>query len=1234
MRITLYIKNRTICLFGTFLLSMTTFFLNAGTPHIVGGTVTYSGGGSPPSASFSAYVTSRSGDILTQSSVGCGYSGGSYWVQVGNFDNAWTAGEVFRIEISDGTGGYVSGEIDLTNGPGDQLDLTIYLPDISISPDEVNCGNVLVGSSNTENFTVENAGGSTLSVNSISITGADANEFDISGGGRSFNLSQGEDHTVDVRFHPSSLGSKNATLIIENNDPDESTLYLPLSGTGVVPSISASPNPVDYGNVSVDSYSDKIIVISNSGSGNLNISSASVTGSGASDFSIHSGGGIADLAPGSTHDIVVRYSPASIGTIGASLRIESNDPDNNPYYVDLEGTGLAPDISASPDPADFGNLNLGTYSDITITVRNNGNTDLDIHSTNITGINAGQFSIESGGGSVTLISGGTHDIVVRCSSESAGEINAGLSIESNDPDENPYTLALMCTGNAPDISIVPSYSDYGNVLKGDSSINNFTITNMGNSTLNVTLTNITGADAGDFTITGGEGSFSLNIGETHNIDVRFIPTSAAVRHAMLHIESDDPDEGVLDIPLSGTGVEPEIVATPDTVEYGNVNINTYSDFTIQISNTGSGELIISSTSISGSGASYFTIQSGGGSVVIMPGSTHDIVVRFSPLSEGAAVAGLNITSNNPDENPLVLSLTGNCVGIPDILISPASKNFGNVLVGTGSNQTFTVTNTGTGTLTVSSMIFSGVNLDDFSIGEVGGFTLSPSTSYPLQVKFMPVKTGTESATLILINDDPDEDSVKITLTGKGVSTPVPGIAIEPLFVNYGIVPLDSAGEKTFFILNNGNADLIITNVFIDGSDTDNFTVEELTFPVTLNPDSSFDIKVLFNPDNEADMTADMNIVNNDSDNDTLKVTLSGTGYMPNSNPPYIMHFYPGHGSQEVARNVGLQLKIVDEVDGINLNTLNISIDKNIIVSDGIDQTDGNVKIINDLHHCSVFYIPINCLPENHAVSVKIQCRDLSLFQNELDSTLSFNTGRYIPVITTKFALGSGGGTVTDTSADIELSIPENALKDSVYIFVGIIDSLKELPSLPDTVSATDHAFYFGIDGLLFNKPVMIGIPYTQDDLNIAGVSDPADLLIYYFSVSAGEWKFRKVIDYDDNHIYIIVNELGSLIIGKSTITEINDFKAGDNIRNESVLFQNYPNPVIDKTTISFSIPKSGRILLRIYDADNRVQEVLINQYFPAGKYDILWDAAYYPCGIYFYQLQTDEYSLVKKMIVK
>jgi len=86
------------------------------------------------------------------------------------------------------------------------------------------------------------------------------------------------------------------------------------------------------------------------------------------------------------------------------------------------------------------------------------------------------------------------------------------------------------------------------------------------------------------------------------------------------------------------------------------------------------------------------------------------------------------------------------------------------------------------------------------------------------------------------------------------------------------------------------------------------------------------------------------------------------------------------------------------------------------------------------------------------------------------------------------------------------------------------------------------------------------------------------------------------------------------------------------------LSQNYPNPFNPVTKIRFDIPPlegaGGRIVqIKIFDILGREISTLVNEQLKPGTYEIDWNAANYPSGVYFYKLIADGFSETKKMMI-
>ncbi|MBS1517459.1 MAG: T9SS type A sorting domain-containing protein [Bacteroidetes bacterium] len=81
------------------------------------------------------------------------------------------------------------------------------------------------------------------------------------------------------------------------------------------------------------------------------------------------------------------------------------------------------------------------------------------------------------------------------------------------------------------------------------------------------------------------------------------------------------------------------------------------------------------------------------------------------------------------------------------------------------------------------------------------------------------------------------------------------------------------------------------------------------------------------------------------------------------------------------------------------------------------------------------------------------------------------------------------------------------------------------------------------------------------------------------------------------------------------------------------LYQNYPNPFNPTTNIRFDIAKSTFASITVYDMLGKEVSTLVNQDLTPGSYQHTFNAGNYPSGIYYYKIQTDYFTDIKKMIL-
>ncbi|MBS1492267.1 MAG: T9SS type A sorting domain-containing protein [Bacteroidetes bacterium] len=81
------------------------------------------------------------------------------------------------------------------------------------------------------------------------------------------------------------------------------------------------------------------------------------------------------------------------------------------------------------------------------------------------------------------------------------------------------------------------------------------------------------------------------------------------------------------------------------------------------------------------------------------------------------------------------------------------------------------------------------------------------------------------------------------------------------------------------------------------------------------------------------------------------------------------------------------------------------------------------------------------------------------------------------------------------------------------------------------------------------------------------------------------------------------------------------------------LKQNYPNPFNPETKISYTLPQSEFVSLKVYDVNGREVSTLVNLYQTSGSYSVSFDASKLSSGAYFYRLQAGSYSEFKSMVL-
>ncbi len=107
---------------------------------------------------------------------------------------------------------------------------------------------------------------------------------------------------------------------------------------------------------------------------------------------------------------------------------------------------------------------------------------------------------------------------------------------------------------------------------------------------------------------------------------------------------------------------------------------------------------------------------------------------------------------------------------------------------------------------------------------------------------------------------------------------------------------------------------------------------------------------------------------------------------------------------------------------------------------------------------------------------------------------------------------------------------------------------------------------------------------------------------------------------------------GTVEMFKQPPTSVEDVANGDNPFSYK-LYKNYPNPFNPSTNIFFSIPEDAEVKIIVYNSVGEQIAELVNQYFIKGTYNVVFNAAYFPSGVYYYKMNANSYSKTNKMIL-
>lgn len=412
---------------------------------------------------------------------------------------------------------------------------------------------------------------------------------------------------------------------------------------------------------------------------------------------------------------------------------------------------------SAPNSLSFGSVAVGATSNQSFMVTNNGVSNVTITAVNVSGSG---FSFKGPVLPLALLPGQSTNFNVSFLPSASGSVQGDLTLSSR---QGSVAVALAGTGVQPSILLTPSSVSFGNVPVGVTSSQTITLSNPGNTTLDITQ--LIGPGSG-FSLSGFNAPITLSPGQNMKFSVNFTPSTTGTQTSSINLISNAPTSP-LPLSLSGAGVQmqSQISVQPGSLAFGNVNVGSTGKQSLTISNNGSAALSITAANFIGAGFGAVGLSL---PISVAAGGSGIITVVFAPTTSGSVTGTLSLVSNALT-SPTEVALSGaGTAPAGQLLANPTSLSFGNEAVGSiSTKQTVTLTNSSSsGSVSITSISTSG----PFAYsGATLPVTLTPSASLALSVTFTPTTSGTATGTLA-VSSNSGNSPTTVALAGTGTSS--------------------------------------------------------------------------------------------------------------------------------------------------------------------------------------------------------------------------------------------------------------------------------------------------------------------------------------------------------------------------------------------------------------------------------------------------------------------------------
>ena len=763
---------------------------------------------------------------------------------------------------------------------------------------------------------------------------------------------------------------------------------------------------------------------------------------------------------------------------------------------------------------------------------------------------------------------------------------------------------------------------------------------------------------------------------------------------------------------------------------------------------------------------YYSTNSGASWTLLlaMPGGTNGILNPFNlqrsasyfPIASEWSTQSLSLPSGTNRVKFTATTAYGNNLfvdnikveeapALPVFSISPTSKNYGSVYVGSSSaDQTFTITNTGAGTLTITAGGISIIGTD------ASQFVLTDANIYPINltagqsaivnVKFSPTSAGAKTADLQIVDNTAGSPHTA-ALTGLGATPPaIPySTDFETFTVGQQVACQDPINWSTWSQAPCGAEDAIISTnyahsgtksfVIVPGNDlikllnnqtTGKWTISFWkyiptgkagyfntlnTFPASLS--AHYAMEVYFdaggggrllndaaipptftwteNTWQECKVIIDLDLDQAEfwfngtqvgttwswSRNNTLQKRIGASDFYGATQTAVDECYFDDYSFQQVTSTFQLSVSVANGWNMVSIPGLH-PVDQNVDTWWAFKDPAANVFKFDNYYQSVTTAIPglgywmkhsgdrtyntgeewpaggINIVPHvplagaagwnmfgGYELSVSTSNITTNPSGQQSGPVYYYGTGYQIAT-----TLDPGIGYWINLQSNCQVIIPETIAKETKLaewfpedwgkvIITDAQGRKYTLYAVKDEVDLNTYQLPPAPPAGMFDIRFSSGriaedISSAIQAIEMSGIEHPIKVRVENMDI--------RLMDETGKLVNVNVKSGEEITISHASIMKL--MVSGELIPEKYSLEQNYPNPFNPSTVIEFSLPENaGNVRLSIYNALGEKVAELVNTALVAGKYSYQWNAQDVATGMYIYELRTDTYVSVKKMLL-